>query len=284
MYFKTALIFWMLLFAVWLLIGIVGKKKLKKACERLPVWVTIIVIELASLYWQTPVPILLLIAGAGLIATVETQAISGLLTHPLYLCANFLIFAIAFAAPEVGASLIILSIATMIISRGHPSHQRFIFPVLFVPVAAMTSAEVFYPSISLEQIVVTLMLVHLADIAAGFSGKLGGTRPFPTLSPNKTTSGFLGSLVGALLLGLIFSTIDKSLQNITFYAFVCAVALLSILGDLTASYIKRRVGKKDFSQLLGPHGGVADRLDSCLLVLSFLWLIPHFYPDLRIIT
>ena len=52
-----------------------------------------------------------------------------------------------------------------------------------------------------------------------------------------------------------------------------ALAIISMLGDLSASVIKRNYGAKDFGKLIPGHGGVMDRFDSCLFVLPVLYFI-----------
>lgn len=91
----------------------------------------------------------------------------------------------------------------------------------------------------------------------------------PRISPGKTWSGFFGGLsvcMAAALLGqaLVFPWLSLPAAAITGFG----VGVLAFLGDITASWVKRRLGIKDFSNLLGPQGGVLDRAD------SLLWLGP----------
>ena len=52
-----------------------------------------------------------------------------------------------------------------------------------------------------------------------------------------------------------------------------SVSLLSQYGDLTASFVKRRLKIKDFSHVLGAHGGIIDRMDGWIYVLPLIWMI-----------
>ncbi len=107
--------------------------------------------------------------------------------------------------------------------------------------------------------------VAIHDIMAFAIGKLiGGPRVFPTLSPAKTYAGYVGGTIGALLMtGLLsFALPELGVAGLTMAGIVLAVGAVS--GDLAASAIKRRYGVKDFGTLLGPQGGLLDRLDSLL--------------------
>jgi phosphatidate cytidylyltransferase len=104
----------------------------------------------------------------------------------------------------------------------------------------------------------------LADVGAYVAGRAFGRRAMtPRLSPKKTWEGYLGGLVagtlGALLLGLAFGIAPQHAAGLGLL-----VALLTPLGDLGESMIKRQVGAKDASQTIPGHGGVFDRIDSLL--------------------
>jgi phosphatidate cytidylyltransferase len=114
-------------------------------------------------------------------------------------------------------------------------------------------------------IVFLFAIVWSTDVFAYFAGRaLGGPKLMPAVSPKKTWSGAAGGTLGALVAGLIV-VMAAGLQ-ITFA--VAAVALflsvVSQLGDLLESAIKRHFGAKDSSQLLPGHGGLMDRLDGFL--------------------
>ena len=108
-------------------------------------------------------------------------------------------------------------------------------------------------------------VVVMTDIMAFLSGKmLSGLRLFPRLSPNKTLAGFIGGGLSALLVSYIFwfAIPEFDFLNITVAGLLLAVS--GAAGDLVASMIKRYHGVKDFSRMLGPIGGMLDRLDSML--------------------
>jgi phosphatidate cytidylyltransferase len=111
-----------------------------------------------------------------------------------------------------------------------------------------------------------LVAVWAADIGAFFTGRaLGGRKLAPRISPGKTWSGAVGGLVAAMLSGLVMAAaylpggLGPWALNLASVA--GALAVLSILGDLFESWLKRRAGVKDSGTLLPGHGGVMDRLD-----------------------
>ncbi|RYD54482.1 MAG: phosphatidate cytidylyltransferase [Sphingomonadales bacterium] len=108
-------------------------------------------------------------------------------------------------------------------------------------------------------------LVWAADSAAYFAGRaIGGPKLAPAISPKKTWSGFSGGLLGATLgafaLVWLFG-LPVQLAYVT-----PLLAILSVLGDLYESNLKRQAGVKDSGKVLPGHGGLLDRLDGLVFV------------------
>lgn len=130
---------------------------------------------------------------------------------------------------------------------------------------------------------ISVIIVSSAtDITGWLAGKYFGRKfiqkPFaPVISPNKTWEGFIGSV----LLGTIasfsvvfgFNLFHNHILNLLFGLFA---PLISILGDLYFSYIKRINGIKDYSKMLGGHGGLLDRLDSNSFISFFSFMLLLF--------
>jgi phosphatidate cytidylyltransferase len=125
-----------------------------------------------------------------------------------------------------------------------------------------------------------LVLIWVADILAYFAGRQWGrSKLAPLLSPGKTRVGVYGALIGAALLGLVLGW-GRGYPPVQVFLVVllCALAaILSVIGDLFESLIKRRRQVKDSGSLLPGHGGVLDRIDSLtaaapLFALGLLWL------------
>ena len=108
-----------------------------------------------------------------------------------------------------------------------------------------------------------VLSIWAADTAAYYVGKKFGKTPFARLlSPSKTFEGFLGGLIAGTLVGTVSSTYFGLEFNSPLLW--TTVVLISVLGDLFESFIKRSFGVKDSSNLLGSHGGLLDRFDALL--------------------
>ena len=101
---------------------------------------------------------------------------------------------------------------------------------------------------------------------------IGKHKMAPVLSPKKSVEGAVGGVVGAALLGIIYAAVTKG--PIVEYAVICAVgALISMVGDLAASAIKRNQGIKDYGKLIPGHGGILDRFDSVIFTAPVIYFL-----------
>lgn len=126
-------------------------------------------------------------------------------------------------------------------------------------------------TLGLAATVFLLVCVWSADIVAYFVGRsVGGPKLAPTISPNKTWSGAIGGVVGAMLVGgalaIAYLASMDGQGAWRFIAIAGGLAMLSVLGDLYESHLKRHAGVKDSGTILPGHGGVMDRLDGLVPV------------------
>lgn len=138
---------------------------------------------------------------------------------------------------------------------------------------------------TLTLIIYLLAVVWATDIGAYFAGRqIGGPKLAPSISPNKTWSGLLGGILSAVTVGGILSFFFMFPTHVTQAALVSAgLAVVAQMGDLFESWMKRRAGMKDSSNLIPGHGGVLDRVDGLtftapLLVALYYALTPA--PDI----
>ena len=118
------------------------------------------------------------------------------------------------------------------------------------------------------------------DTCAYVVGKLIGKKKiFPVLSPNKSLEGCIGGVAGAALLGGLYGHffVEAALPEQTLagiIAFICAVgAVMSMVGDLAASAIKRNNNIKDYGKLIPGHGGIMDRFDSVIVTAPMIYFL-----------
>ncbi|MGN1133928.1 MAG: phosphatidate cytidylyltransferase, partial [Oscillospiraceae bacterium] len=132
----------------------------------------------------------------------------------------------------------------------------------------------------LFMVVITLCGSWLADSGAYFAGTFFGKTPLcPKISPKKTVEGVIGGVVTNgvlfLIIGLVYEYLldGAPLHYVVMILSGMICALIGLVGDLTASVIKRQHGIKDYGNIMPGHGGVMDRFDSVLLVAPFMYFV-----------
>ncbi|MDO4519002.1 MAG: phosphatidate cytidylyltransferase [Eubacteriales bacterium] len=101
---------------------------------------------------------------------------------------------------------------------------------------------------------------------------IGKHKMAPVLSPKKSIEGAFGGVIGAAGLGAGYAAVFGA--EVWKYAVICAVgALISMVGDLAASAIKRNKGIKDYGRLIPGHGGILDRFDSVIFTAPIIYYL-----------
>lgn len=129
-----------------------------------------------------------------------------------------------------------------------------------------------------------------SDVGAYFVGrkygktKLGAISPAAgATSPNKSVEGVVGGCVTSAILSVFGAWVQKwPYFVVTGAVHGTILALLGLIGDLTASMLKRDAGIKDFGDLIPEHGGILDRVDSFVWTAPYSWLVcAYIIPALR---
>lgn len=137
-------------------------------------------------------------------------------------------------------------------------------------------------------VVLCLAAAWLSDGAAYFVGTFFGKHKLcPEISPKKTIEGAVGGVVGNIIILYIFVIVYSAVMHSKGYEFSTnyvwtgivglITSLLSMVGDLSASLIKRQNNIKDFGKIMPGHGGVLDRFDSVLVVAPFMALAFKYF-------
>ena len=101
---------------------------------------------------------------------------------------------------------------------------------------------------------------------------IGKHKMAPVLSPKKSIEGAVGGVVGAALLGAIYAAATHG--PVIEYAIICGCgSLISMVGDLAASAIKRNRSIKDYGTLIPGHGGILDRFDSVIFTAPVIYYL-----------
>ena len=120
-----------------------------------------------------------------------------------------------------------------------------------------------------------LSTVWLADSAAYFAGKrFGHHKLAPEISPGKTWEGVAGAMLASTSYGLLLCYYLHISRWLIVGLWI--IVVLSIMGDLFESLLKRQAGKKDSSHLLPGHGGVLDRIDGLISTLPLVLFYIYF--------
>lgn len=173
------------------------------------------------------------------------------------------------------------------------------FTTVFIGIYPLSLFMLFLPVNHSEAGLLGIMLVIavpvMTDTMAYFTGMALGKRKLcPQISPKKTVAGAVGGVIGGIIGALIvfflfdFSSAMSVFPNAgsmelipgnlygslgLYIALGIVGGVLSELGDLAASWIKRKAGIKDFGKIFPGHGGIMDRLDSILFMLPLVYLV-----------
>ncbi|MCC8043727.1 MAG: phosphatidate cytidylyltransferase [Oscillospiraceae bacterium] len=202
---------------------------------------------------------------------------------------------LAYFRVDYGIRYVIVFITVFVMFAGYVGdHKKLPFEKLCVMIAvtALISLSVTC-IISLKNIddvhgiiyvVMALMAAWLPDGGAYFVGTaLGKHKLCPDISPKKTVEGAIGGAVVSVIVFVIFAVCYQSIMaargvmfTVNYPLLIIAVlvcAVIAIVGDLSASLIKRENELKNFGNLMPGHGGIVDRFDSVYFILPFLLII-----------
>jgi phosphatidate cytidylyltransferase len=120
-----------------------------------------------------------------------------------------------------------------------------------------------------------LLITWMSDTAAYLVGKsVGRTKLVPRVSPNKTVEGAIGGLTAAGITAVVCVVgFGLGVQPLTAVIFGIVVGIIGMLGDFSESMLKRRAGVKDSGNLIPGHGGMLDRIDALIFVLTITWAL-----------
>ena len=159
---------------------------------------------------------------------------------------------------------------------------RKIFKInlIFIICISLIAIYLYYFQLSLtkirmeynENIILILLSVCIfSDIGGYIVGKSIGGPKLTSISPNKTISGAIGSIllaiVGTIAVNILLDVID--LKKIITYIWIIAMSIFCQIGDLFISFLKRKAKVKDTGNILPGHGGILDRVDGLIIAVPF---------------
>lgn len=240
-------------------------------------------VVIASLFIWRPAFLVVVVAGVTIGSWEMARALGGATTArqarvpqvPLLVGAAAMPVLAYLAGPEglvIGLLLTVAAIAVWRLADGPDGYGRDVVAgtlvAAYVPFLAGFGALLLHPSDGSWRILVTLAVVVLSDTGGYVAGVLFGKHPMaPRVSPKKSWEGFAGSVLTCALGGFLMLFFGFGRPWWTGVLFGVALSLVSVLGDLAESLLKRDLGIKDMGTLLPGHGGVMDRLDSIVFAV-----------------
>ena len=153
------------------------------------------------------------------------------------------------------------------------------FGLMYLPFLLSTFVQVrAVEETGLTWLFLTLVLTWSADSGAYFAGRaFGKNKLFERVSPKKTIEGVIGGVILSTIVSYFFcATWLPMVPVVASILFGIALAILSVVGDLVESMMKRAFGVKDSGNIMPGHGGVIDRLDSLLFTFPTTWLFIQY--------
>ena len=221
----------------------------------------------------------------------------GALFVPVYVLSEHLVkgYGFLFALAFTDFYVALIGVYSLINKENLKAFGVAVLPVLYPAILLLTMLIIndFSGDKGLIALILIFVISPCADVMAYLTGmtwskiKKGNVKKLcPNLSPKKTVAGAIGGVVGGAIGGLIIYFIFRSAADslVTFmpaviYFIVIGLigSILTEIGDLFESGIKRKAGIKDMGKIMPGHGGVADRIDgtvfcSVLIMFAFLFL------------
>ena len=152
--------------------------------------------------------------------------------------------------------------------------------IMSIIIGLATYFFIYIDNFSKYMFIYVILISYLTDVFAYFIGsKLGKHKLNERISPKKSVEGFIGGWIIGAVISFIYAALFHFFYMDTLAIVIASIALplLSQIGDLIFSMIKRYYGVKDYSNLIPGHGGLLDRLDSLFITTLFLGAICLLY-------
>lgn len=124
------------------------------------------------------------------------------------------------------------------------------------------------------------IIAFFCDTAAYYTGRYFGKKKLcPEVSPKKTVEGAIGGIIASAIGVIVWGFINKDIHFEWYQLIILGIigGMISQIGDLSASLIKRYVGIKDYGNIMPGHGGVLDRFDSILFTAPIVYYFMVFF-------
>lgn len=223
-----------------------------------------------------PLAIAIAYAGGWLWVTLVTSVVIGLYVEWLtivgvaqqrrVIVSGIVALAVAgfcLMAGRIDAALVVLAIGLVVSALSSPERRNWVAAgFLYAASAEVASVLVRLDAAKgFAALMLVLLIVWVTDIGGYFAGRgIGGPKLWPRVSPKKTWAGAIGGFGASLVVATSFAAFDLGKTG-PLLLLGAVLSVVSQLGDLFESAVKRRFGVKDSSHIIPGHGGLLDRLD-----------------------
>ena len=214
---------------------------------------------------------LVTLAAIGLY--VEWLMVVGVAADKRVVAAGAVALAVAglcLAIGRIDAALVVLGVGLVAVALIAPAQRNWIISgFLYAAVAEVASVLLrLDPAKGFVALIFVLLIVWGTDSGGYFAGRgIGGPKLWPRVSPKKTWAGAIGGFVASLAVAGAFALLDLGKAG-PLLMISGVLSVVSQLGDLFESAVKRRFGVKDSSQIIPGHGGLLDRLDGYVAAVA----------------
>ena len=210
-------------------------------------WAALVTLAAVGLFWEW-----LAIVGLAGVTRATAPGVAALV-----------ISGVCLAAGRLDAALVVLGVGFVTVAAIVPERRNWAVAGFFYAAAAEIASVLVRldPVKGFVALMFVLLIVWVTDSGGYFAGRgIGGPKLWPRVSPKKTWAGAIGGLAASLVVAAGFAALD--LGRIGPLLLLSAIlSVVSQLGDLFESAVKRRFGVKDSSHIIPGHGGLMDRLD-----------------------
>ena len=261
------------------------------------IFIPLIFVVLYGISPQYPIVLPVIIAGLSMIAVHEALWSTGFVKHARVsgysiALAGLIPFWVYFNGNEEGALAGLFVYVVLLFCEAIASRQTLTLAKMggafFLAVMIPFFLSSFVRIRSMEHwkylILMPFLAAFVSDAMALFAGMFFGKHKLaPHLSPKKTVEGAVGGFVGAMLGMVLYGVVlQLGFQHVVSYPMLALYGALgsvvSQLGDLSFSYIKREYGIKDYGNIFPGHGGVLDRFDSVIFCAPAIELLVRHLP------
>lgn len=253
------------------------KSKLKSFIKRIITSLVLIPIVIACIIIGYPTIFLLALVGAALLSWEWATMVPN--SRPtFYAVCYFFTAVVTIMMKPIIIPVVVMLFALSIAfckSKGE-THRKML--LLGIPYIAFGIGSIIsiYAAYGPYIVLWFVFVVWGVDIGGYFVGTtVKGPKLAPKISPNKTWSGLLGGVLLSVLISYGVMCFFKVSASASVYYLVMAaiIAVIAQIGDLIESFMKRRLGVKDSSNLIPGHGGIFDRIDGLIFAAPFAYLM-----------